>query len=71
MPMSNLNMRDKPKECVNNTCKNIMYVPYYNMHLLLECDKCVNERLMGHSELYGDMQSVTEMITPLEIGVTT
>ena len=46
--------RDKPKECVNTGCRNIIYTPYYLMHSLLECDEC---RLMRQSELYGDIKS--------------
>jgi len=47
-------MRDKPKECCNNNCNTIIYVPYYLMHQTLQCDKCV-DRLVIQSELYGDI----------------
>jgi hypothetical protein len=34
---------NKPKECVNNNCKKIMYVPDYKLHMLLQCDKCIEK----------------------------
>lgn len=33
-------MRDKPKECNNNGCRNIFYVPDYRLPLPLICEKC-------------------------------
>lgn len=35
---------NKPKECVNNTCRNIMYVPDHKLHMLLQCDTCIERR---------------------------
>ncbi len=32
----------KPKECCNNNCTNIFYVPDYLLHQALQCKKCCN-----------------------------
>lgn len=34
----------KPKECINSKCKNIIFVEYYQLHLPLQCQSCINKR---------------------------
>ena len=34
-------MKLKPKECINNSCKNIFYVPDNKLHMMLICKQCV------------------------------
>ena len=34
----------KPKECVNSKCNNIIYVEDYKLHLLLQCQSCINKK---------------------------
>jgi hypothetical protein len=34
----------KPKDCVNRNCKNIVYVPDYQLHMLLMCEECINKK---------------------------
>jgi len=34
----------KPKECVNDSCRNIIYVPDYKLHMLLQCEECIIKR---------------------------
>lgn len=36
-------MKDYPKECVNNNCKNVFYVPKEHLHLLLQCKQCTKK----------------------------
>lgn len=37
-------MMDKPKECVNRSCRQIIYVPSNQMHLPLQCQQCIDKR---------------------------
>jgi hypothetical protein len=30
----------KPKECIHNSCKNVFFVPYYLLHMLIMCEEC-------------------------------
>lgn len=34
----------KPKECANSNCKNIIYVEYNKLHMILICEECVNKK---------------------------
>ncbi len=34
-------MKLKPKECIHNGCKNIFYVPDNKLHMMLNCEKCI------------------------------
>jgi hypothetical protein len=34
----------KPKECCNSHCINIMYVPDYKLHMILQCEECIEKR---------------------------
>ena len=34
----------KPKECAHDSCRNIMYVPDWKLHMILICDKCVEKK---------------------------
>lgn len=36
-------MKTYPKECVNNNCKNVFYVPKEHLHLLLQCKQCTEK----------------------------
>ena len=36
-------MKTYPKECVNNNCKNVFYVPKEHLHLLLQCKECIKK----------------------------
>ena len=33
-----------PKECINNNCKNIIFVPHYQIHLPLQCSRCIEKK---------------------------
>lgn len=35
-----------PKECVNNNCNNVFFVPKYKLHILLVCEKCITKKLI-------------------------
>lgn len=35
----------KPKLCINSKCNNIMYVPDYKLHMCLQCNKCIDNKL--------------------------
>lgn len=34
----------KPKECVNNSCNNIIYVKEQELHLPLQCVTCIDKK---------------------------
>jgi hypothetical protein len=34
----------KPKECCNSNCRKIMYVPDYKLHMILQCEKCIEKK---------------------------
>ena len=34
----------KPKECVNNNCKKVLYVEDFQLHLPLQCESCINKK---------------------------
>ena len=36
----------KPKECINSQCKNIIYVEDYQLELPLQCESCINDRII-------------------------
>jgi len=36
--------RLKPKECINSSCKNIIYVLKVELSLPLQCESCINKR---------------------------
>lgn len=44
-----------PKECVNNNCKNIMYVPAYKLHMLLQCEKCIEMKTSITNSISNDV----------------
>ena len=34
----------KPKDCVNSKCGNIIYVEDSKLHLMLQCQECINKK---------------------------
>ena len=34
----------KPKQCINQGCTKVMYVPDYKLHMCLECTDCIDKR---------------------------
>lgn len=36
--------RDIVKQCCNSKCKNTFYVKYYQSHLELQCQECINKK---------------------------
>ena len=37
-------MKSYPKDCINNKCKNILYVEKHELHLCLICEKCQGKK---------------------------
>lgn len=37
-------MRTKPKQCVNSECRNILYVPENQLHMMFQCEQCIERR---------------------------
>jgi hypothetical protein len=33
-----------PKDCVNSKCNKIIYVEKNKLHMMLQCDKCMEKR---------------------------
>ena len=33
-----------PKECINNNCNKTIYVEKHELHLLLQCESCINKK---------------------------
>lgn len=33
-----------PKECINNNCNKMIYVEKDKLHLLLQCETCINKK---------------------------
>ena len=40
----------KPKLCINNSCKNIIYVPASMLHMCLQCKTCVEKRAKAYDD---------------------
>ena len=34
----------KPKECINNNCKNVFYVKEHELQLPLQCQSCIDKK---------------------------
>lgn len=33
-----------PKECINSKCNTIVFIEYSQLHLPLQCEKCINKK---------------------------